>query len=71
VTASGVIAGRSTEAIAASVGTSPALIAELLRSEEQRGHVERVAGGWRLTAKAARLYGPAFRALERDRGAMR
>ena len=56
--------GRTTEAIAAAVGTGRAFMAEILSSERRRGHVERTPdGGWRLTAKAEQRYGHALRAL--------
>jgi len=57
-------AGRSTEEVARSIGFRAEFVAAVLESERQRGHVERTTdGGWRITTKAERLYGPALRAL--------
>ena len=57
--------GRTTDAIAAAVATSPGLIARVLDSERRRGHVVRDAdGSWRATPKLLRKHGRAFRALD-------
>ena len=57
--------GRTTEDIAAAVGASSVLIAQVLKSERIRGHVVRDADGtWRATPKLLRRHAPAFRALD-------
>jgi hypothetical protein len=59
-----VVAGRTTEDIAAAVGASSALIAQVLTSERIKGHLVCDAdGAWRATPKLLAEYGAAFRAL--------
>ena len=54
----------STEQIAARAQLWPRLVEQLMQDEERRGHVEQVAGSWRLTAAAELAHGQHLRGME-------
>ena len=52
---------RTTLEVAAAINLRAAVVHQLLRDEVERGNVQRVGGGWALTASAERRFGQALR----------